>query len=183
MTNPISLHPFAQAGLGVAPFTFVRVEYRVGPIRSVTADGITVDIGSPGQPMGACEYCGQGIAECCVIRDGNGKEFIVGNQCVAKAFRDYGFITPDEKFERERKAALRAARADRERTISTELAWRLANDAELIATLTAKPHPMGFTNRTTGQPLTMLDWARWMLANAGASGRTKVRRAIDKLEA
>jgi hypothetical protein len=181
MENLVSRHPFEQAGLGVAPFRCIGVEYRVGPIRSVTADGITVEIGSAGQPMGACEYCGQGIAECCVIQDANGKRFVVGNQCVAKAYRDYGFAKPDSKLERERKDALRAARADRERTISAELSWRLANDAELIATLTAKPHPMGFKNRSTGEPLTLLDWARWMMANAGASGRTKVRRAIDKL--
>lgn len=183
MTDLISLHPFAQAGLGVAPFRCIGVEYRVGPVKSVMDFGngpVQVEVGSPGQPMGTCAYCGQGIAECCVIQDGNGKTFIVGNQCVEKAYRDYGFVTPDAKLERERKAALRAARAERERTVSAELSWRLENDAELVATLTAQPHPMGFKNRSGG-PLTMLDWAKWMMAHAGAAGRTKVRRAIDKL--
>lgn len=171
-------HPFAQAGLGVAPFTCIGVEYRVGPVVAIV-NGVQVDVGAPGQPMGTCAYCGQGIAECCVIRDGNGKTFIVGNQCVAKAYHDYGYATADIKLERERKAALKAARAERERILSANLGWRLEHDAELVATLTAKPHPMGFKNRTTGEPLTLLDWARWMLANAGASGRTKVRRLCD----
>lgn len=180
----VSMHPFAQAGLGVAPFRCIGVEYRVGPVKSVIDFGngpVQVEIGSAGQPMGSCAYCGQGIAECCVIQDGNGKTFIVGNQCVAKAYRDYGFAVPDSKLEKERKAALKAARADRERTIAAELNWRLENDAELVATLTAKPHPMGFKDRATGTPLTMLDWAKWMMSNSGASGRTRVRRAIDNL--
>ena len=177
MSATVSLHPFAQAGLGVAPFRCVGVEYRVGPIRSVV-DGITVEVGSQGQPMGTCAYCGMGIAECCVIQDGEGKRFIVGNQCVAKAYRDYGYGVPDTQLEKERKAALKAARDQRERTISAELSWRLENDTALVASLTAQPHPMGFKNRTTGEPLTLLDWAKWMMSNAGASGRSRVRKAV-----
>lgn len=182
----ISLHPFAQAGLGVAPFRCIGVEYRVGPVKSVMDFGngpVQVETGAPGQPMGTCAYCRQGIAECCVIQDANGKTFVVGNQCVAKAFRDYGYAIPDSKLEKERKGALRIARAERERTIAAELSWRLENDTDLIATLTAKPHPTGFKDRVTGEPLTLLDWAKWMMANAGASGRTRARRAIEAVTA
>ena len=57
----------------------------------------------------------------------------------------------------------------------------MENDAELVSALKAKPHPMGFKDRTTGEPLTLLDWAKWMMANAGTSGRTKVRRAVTSL--
>lgn len=175
-----SNHPFERAGLGIAPFRCVRVEYRVGPIKYVDPrfPGVTCEVGSPGQPMGCCDYCGQGIAECCVIRDANGTEFIVGNQCVWKAAREHGKST---ELERDRKRALRDARAERERTASAELTWRLANDNELQVALHAVAHPMGFKDRTTGAPLTMLDWARWMMKRSGAAGRTRVRRAIDKL--
>ena len=82
------LHPFEDAGLGVAPFRFVGVENRVGPIS--LGNGVTV--GAPGQPMGVCDYCSQGIKECCIIQDSTGKTFVVGNVCVGK--------TCSEKFTR-----------------------------------------------------------------------------------
>lgn len=170
--TPTSNHPFERAELGVAPFRCVRVEYRIGPIRTVLANGVTQEIGSPGQPMGTCAYCFQGIAECCVIRDANGKEFIVGNQCVAKAARDYG---QSSQLERDRKAALREARHERERTVALETRWRLEHDAELRALLVATPHPLKFDGKS------MLDWALWMMNASGMAGRTKVRRAIDKM--
>ena len=174
MTAPATLtsnHPFERAELGVAPFRCVRVEYRIGPIR-YEEGGCTVEIGAPGQPMGTCAYCSQGIAECCVIRDANGKEFIVGNQCVAKAARDYG---QSSQLERDRKTALREARHERERTVALETRWRLEHDADLRAMLAANPHPYGFAGKT------MLEWAVWMMDASGMSGRTKVRRAIDKM--
>lgn len=181
MTAPtVSAHPFEQAGLGVAPFRCVAVEYRIGPIRSVVDFGngpVECEVGSPGQPMGTCAYCGQGIAECCVIKDANGKRFIVGNQCVAKASRDYGEKVVDTALERDRKQALREARHERERTASAELNWRIEQDADLRGILAAKPHPYGFTGKT------MLDWAVWMMQASGASGRTRVRRAIAKVTA
>ena len=77
----VKLHPFEERGLGKAPFRCVGVERRVGPIKC--ADGS--EIGSPGQPMGSCDYCGTGIADCFEILSGDGKRFIVGCDCVAKA--------------------------------------------------------------------------------------------------
>src|SRR5689334_12559868 len=73
-------HPFEKAGLGVAPFQCIGHQRRVGPI---PGPGGT-EIGAPGQPMGTCDYCGTGIADCYVIRSSNGETFIVGSDCVAR---------------------------------------------------------------------------------------------------
>lgn len=74
------VHPFEKAGLGKAPFRCVGVETKVGPI--VTPDGTT--IGSPGQPMGSCQYCGTGISDCFWIVSADNKRFYVGCDCVRK---------------------------------------------------------------------------------------------------
>jgi hypothetical protein len=172
-------HPFERAGLGVAPFRCVGVEYRVGPIKYIDPKfpGVTCEVGAPGQPMGTCAYCSQGIAECCIIRDANGKEFIVGNVCVGKAAKE----SNDSPLERDRRKMVLAAKHDRERTASDELNWRLANDSDLRTALNGMPHPMGFKDRKTGIPLTLLDWALWMMSNSGAAGRTRVRKALGKV--
>ena len=178
--EPLVTHPFERAGLGVAPFRCVGVEYRVGPIRSVMDFGngpVQVEVGAPGQPMGSCKYCGQGIAECCIIQDVNGKRFIVGNVCVRKAAAE----GTDSPLERDRRKMVLAAKHDRERTASDELNWRLTNDADMRMALQGMPHPMGFKDRKTGMPLTLLDWATWMMANSGAAGRTRVRKALAKV--
>lgn len=75
-----TVHKFERAGLGKAPFHFIRFETRVGPIRY--PDG--TEVGAPGQAMGTCDYCGTGIADCYVIRSSDGQEFIVGSTCVGK---------------------------------------------------------------------------------------------------
>ena len=79
MESKQKLHPFEISGLGLAPFRFVGFERKVGPIN--LADGLT--IGAAGQPMGMCDHCGQGIANCFSIKSSDGKTFIVGSDCVA----------------------------------------------------------------------------------------------------
>lgn len=82
------LHPFEKAGLGIAPFRFIGMARKVGPIRTELGNGITLESGSPGQPMGTCRYCGQGIAYCYEIKSADGKTFEVGSDCVNKLSRE-----------------------------------------------------------------------------------------------
>ena len=164
------MHPFEKAGLGEAPFTFVGVVIRQGPIRSVTKEGITVEVGSPGQPMGTCRYCSQGIKECCIIRDAHGAQFEVGNTCVYK--------TDDEPMVKETKKAINKSRRERrqQREADRIAAARtyMDNHPEVGAQLGDRPHP-------AIEGKTMLDYVEWMLAHAGRAGKLKVARAIEGL--
>ena len=92
------IHVFEKAGLGVAPFRFVGVEERRGPIQ-ISA---TLFVGAPGQPMGSCQLCGTGIAdkrmvyrleeteEMCSLCDGSGTVKAVTNENTAQCWRCHG---------------------------------------------------------------------------------------------
>lgn len=67
-------HAFERAGLGLAPFRYVGMHEKV----------YVAYTGAPVQPAGTCEYCGNGIRYCCQIRSADGKEFVVGTDCVWK---------------------------------------------------------------------------------------------------
>jgi hypothetical protein len=69
-------HKFETAGLGIAPFRLVRVEMRWFSIPGIPGSK---------KPGSSCMFCGHPIAECCFLRDANGKEFHVGNECIKKA--------------------------------------------------------------------------------------------------
>lgn len=71
-----TLHPFEAAGLGLAPFVYCGMSEQVySPTPDVQ------------QPAGSCDYCGMGIRYCCHIRSSDGREFIVGCDCVRKTFQ------------------------------------------------------------------------------------------------
>jgi len=80
-TTPI--HPFQKAGLGIAPFRVLAYECRRGPIKRVE-NGVLVTYGSPGQPVTACEYCSTPIVHVYIIESSDGREFVVGCECVRK---------------------------------------------------------------------------------------------------
>ena len=46
--------------------------------------------------------------------------------------------------------------------------------------LASKPHPNGFINRETLVPLTLLDYAEWMMAHAGDSGKTNLGKYLRR---
>jgi hypothetical protein len=69
-----TIHAFENAGLGKYPFVLVGVSEKI----HVAYPGATP------QPAGTCDYCGTGIKICCHIQSADGKEFIVGSDCVAK---------------------------------------------------------------------------------------------------
>lgn len=140
--------PFEKAGLGKAPFTYLGIEEKVGPIRTTTASGCTLEIGSPGQPMGCCKYCGQGIAECHVVRSSDGKVFDVGCDCIRKVAAKGSKIRTDaERASNDRKNAARrerenARRAKADAEARERLTALLAQLERVRPALAAEPHPV-----------------------------------------
>ena len=80
MQPTVKQHAFEKAGLGLAPFRFVGMEVKVGPI--VTG---MMSVGAPGQPMGCCQYCSTGIKYCYWVKSADGKTFYVGSECIRKS--------------------------------------------------------------------------------------------------
>jgi hypothetical protein len=82
------IHPFESAGLGVGPFVFV-CSVEIGDpedgasfmnssrIQSEQAKKFKVGFGT-------CDHCGRGIMHNAVIRDSEGKHFVVGMDCAQK---------------------------------------------------------------------------------------------------
>lgn len=104
------IHKFEDAGLGRAPYTYVR----------------EVDRGR--NNPGSCNYCGTAIRYEQVIEDASGKRFVVGSDCICKS-GDEGlipFVTEAEKQRRWAKAAaaeevrLQKRRAEHEAQLSAE---------------------------------------------------------------
>lgn len=75
-TTEKTMHPFEANGLGQAPFVYVgcfEKMYSAGPGHS--------------QPAGTCDFCGRGIRYCYQIHSHDGKNFVVGSECVRKLGR------------------------------------------------------------------------------------------------
>lgn len=51
---------------------------------------------------------------------------------------------------------------------------------EWKAVLQTEPHPLGFLDRKTGQPLTLWDHTTWRFNNCGNAGKLATLRAIKK---
>ena len=162
-----AVHPLERSGLGVAPFRCVRIERRVGPIDM----GNGCSVGAPGQPMGTCDYCGNGIAECCVIQDASGAEFIVGNVCVYKTTAKG--VTLYTETERLIRAHKRTARHAREAAKIADAVTKLETVRPLLA---AQDHPQAWAK---AQGLTLADWCDWMLDHAGNAGKLAVARLVN----
>lgn len=165
------VHPFEVRGLGKAPFRLIAVEHRVGPLRPIDPrtgqwDGVTT-IGAPGQPMGVCNYCGQGIANVFVIRSADGRTFEVGCDCVAKV--------GDAKLVKAVNAEVRKAAKKSEAARIEALATRLNSDVFLQTLLASQPSP-------TRPEFTLLNTVRWLLDNAGHAGKMRAVRMAAKAE-
>jgi hypothetical protein len=174
------MHPFEKAGLGMAPFRCLGAEHRVGPIRTTLPDGIVMEVGSPGQPMGTCAYCGTGIANCYIIRSADGKTFIVGSDCVAKTYKEAGAAVPADvkkaqsALAQEQKAKKRAAvqEAFNIRLVAAR-AWMSANPSAF----TTERHPSDYY---AGQGKTLRDYYEFVLEKGGTHGRTVIFDRINK---
>lgn len=161
-------HVFETAGLGVAPFRFVRSyesKYQACP-------------GAPVQPGSSCDFCATAIMTVCVILSADGREFKVGCDCVEKT-GDAGLRRFVTEIQREKRAAAtrrRNAKADDRIAAAREL---LSRD-DIRARLSAEPHPLKWQ---ADKGATRLDWAEWMMANAGRSGRLDVAKALEAVAA
>lgn len=103
-------HPWMTAGLGNAPFVFIRMQENLYyPCRDISG-GVNTSVAPV--PGGTCAYCGQGIRYECVIKSADGKEFTVGQDCVQKVGQSKLTTAVEaarKKIERERKDAAREA--------------------------------------------------------------------------
>lgn len=161
------LHKFEKAGLGKAPFRIVGHEEKRGPIDM--GNGLT--IGAPGQPMGTCDFCGTGIVDCFRIASSDGKTFVVGSVCVHKT-GDAGLIKRVQtEINRKRTAQRHAREAEKIVVLKAKLADPVIREA-----LSAVEHPLHW-RQAKGE--TLLDWAEWLMANAGNSGKMTVLRALS----
>ena len=161
----VGKHAFEAAGLGLAPFRFVGMSENI----ITYPDGTT-------KAGGSCDYCGTGIRYQCAIVSTDGKRAVVGCECIRKV-GDTGLLKAYEQ-----SPELRAHK----RKLAWEKAQRVAAELEtLIATnsarLSAMPHPYGFTDRATGQPLTRLDSVKWLFSRSGAAGRASLLKGLKKI--
>jgi hypothetical protein len=155
----IGRHVFEVAGLGVAPFRFT----------GYTAKTYQACPGAPVQPGGTCDYCGAAIVNCCSVKDSQGKFFVVGPDCIAKV-GDAGLLEAYKRSPEHRKQQ-RSQRHALEQRKADELVELLAEHAEWLR---SQPHPSGFVDRKTGQPLTLADYYSWMFDACGASGKCRL---------
>lgn len=120
-----TIHPFEIANLGLAPFNLQDI------VQKVTEHG---------QPAGTCDYCGNGIKNCCVIKSHDNKVFIVGIDCVKKLNRTDNKLATEvqrkvAKIARDKRDAKRAAewKAACERRDAALQAERVANGGKTLA--------------------------------------------------
>lgn len=154
------MHEFEAAGLGRAPFRFVNIEEKwFAPYP-----------GGPKKPGSSCDYCFHAIAECCWVEDADGKRFKVGNECIKKV-GDRGLYDPMKRELARLRTQKRNERADERIALAKE---RLS-DQTTRDSLTAQPSPNKWRAE---QGETALDWADWMMKNAGTTGRLQVAKRI-----
>lgn len=154
MSDEKKIHVFEKAGLGIAPFRFVGIERRVGPM--LLPGTACTYVGAPGQPVGSCEFCGEAIAECCIIQDRTGKTFIVGNVCVGKT-GDAGLISNIKRAINEHRRVAKLAKDQKTVTRGREL----LQNPEIRKALEAMPHPSPW-RADRGE--NFLNYAEWILA-------------------
>ena len=169
-----TMHPFEKAGLGLAPFRFVDFYVKRGPIKIENRDGTTTQVGAPGQPMGTCQYCYQGIANICVIESADGRRSEVGCDCVKKV-GDKGLGREVGRVKREHERKRRQVRNDAKLVkVNAEIDAALSSESARKV-LSAKPHPFP---ALASKGMTRLDWVEYMRKNAGLRGRTDAANYI-----
>lgn len=166
----VGQHAFEVAGLGKAPFRCVGFEYRVGPIQLDNGS----QVGSPGQPMGTCDFCSNGIADCFVIKSSDNKRSIVGCNCVERT-DDSGLIKGYKKRPEYREHKRKQRHAREQRKID-EIPSLIELHRESLVVM---PHPVQYRS---DQGHSFFDYAEWTMQNAGNSGKCKLHRELNKME-
>lgn len=116
-----------------------------------------------------------------ILKSADGREFKVGSDCILKTDSSKALRVAVETEMQKRQREQREARAAIKRQKDAErIAAAVARLPEVADRLRSEPHPQaqsfGFLRDKT-----MLDWAEWMLVNAGISGRLSVAKAIEAL--
>jgi hypothetical protein len=177
-TETTTVHPWERAGLGKAPFRWLGVRHLVGPIRIAQSDGTTLEIGAPGQPMGSCAYCAQGIAECHSIKSADGKVFMVGCDCVRRVSEpgDPVLKAAESAAKKRRNAAARARNAAKATASASRIAELLA-DENVRARLAAYIEPGIASYGIAGK--SFLAHAEWLASRCGNAGRLRLIARIE----
>lgn len=173
-------HPWEKAGLGKSPYTYLGMTVESGPYRIVGKDGVEMMVGAPGQPMGCCDYCGQGIKYCHKVRSADGKTFVVGGDCVRRVHdKGHPMITQTERKEREeRNKKARARFAQKAKESKAELDELLASP-ELVTKLSALPSDNEWRAK---QGDTALDQVKYRARWSGHTGRTELLKMLKDPE-
>lgn len=161
----VGRHAFELAGLGLAPFRFVGASENV----------ITYPDGTS-KAGGTCDYCGTGIRTECHVRSRDGNQFKVGCDCIRKV-GDEGLMKAYKSSPayRAKQAELREARR---KAVFAQVTGLLASGADKLR---AMPHPRGFTDRQTGQPLTAYDQAKWLYEHSGSAGMASLLKWLNRI--
>lgn len=166
-------HVFESRGLGKAPYRYVGHESfgeggGAGPGQRVIGEinGCTIST----KPGTCCDYCLTYIIDAYWLMSADGRRFKVGCDCVRKT-KDTWLVSEVDRAAR--KLATDRRHAREKATIGK--GREMLADETVRAALAAKPHPQKWQAE---KGATLLDWAEWMMANAGAKGRVSVAKAI-----
>lgn len=159
-----AIHPFEKSGLGKAPFRYVGMVYQeisYGERVIGSVGGVPVAT----KPGGTCDHCGAYIVDMFRIVSGDGIESKVGCDCIDKVNQVLGTarIADDRKKAKQAREKARIAAAI------------VALDSAHL--LRSQPHPTAWR---AGQGDTMIDYCRWMFANAGHTGKLATARIVEK---
>ncbi len=167
-TQETVIHAFERAGLGKAPYKFTGYNENV----------LTFPDGTS-KAGGCCDYCYTGIRDEYHFRSADGKSFKVGCDCLGKS-GDNGLV----KVVQRHPTVIAAKRAKLKAQNSRKLLKAMSEYASLIENhrneIEALPHPHEFKDRGTGLPLSLMDYADWMITNAGLSGICATVRLLKK---
>jgi len=160
LTVGSTIHAFEVAGLGKAPFKFTGMSEKV----------YQACHGAPVQPGSVCDYCGTAIRYEFWIKSADQKTFKVGCDCVSK--------TDDMGLRR----VVDGAMADFKRkqlhdknTAKVDEVKSLMDKADVQARLRSLSHPHA---GMASEGKTLLQYAEWMMLNAGVAGKLKLGKMI-----
>lgn len=173
------VHPFEAAGLGTAPFNFIRYEYFVGNRAFVAyATGGTVFANSSHSVTG-CDLCGTAIKNQYFVGDSTGRVFKLGSECIRKL--DQRMYKASREL---RNAALRSVRdADRQAAARKRTeAERAAREAEQTAWIEANPWWTALLNHERAKLDTTIQSLAASFARYGTLTENQQKLAQNTLE-
>lgn len=182
-TETHEIHPFERSGCGIAPFRLVGVETtedrqeRNSYLRGIGEAYTTNMCG------GTCEHCGTPIWTVCIIADAHGKRFKVGSDCVLKTYRDHATDRAAAKLVADTKRRVNKIRTDKanaRKDARIEAAREAMTRDDVREALAAQPHPRKWC---ADAGMTLLDWAEWMMKNAGRKGKCEAAAVVEKVAA